>query len=71
MRNNLLEDLDCVLQRDCIDNEFGLEVLNLVERRKTLSIIEEPHPAGINFIDGAFMIEGKDIRKEASHLAGT
>ena len=55
--NNLLEDLDCILQCDSIDDEFGLEVLYLVERREALRVIEEPHPSGINLIDGTLMIE--------------
>lgn len=57
MGDDLAEDINGVLQGYGVDDEFWMELVDLVGCGEALGIIEEAHAFGIYLIDGAFMVE--------------
>ena len=69
VRDHLLEHRDGVLQRNGIDQQFGLKRLYFFEGRKALAVVGKPHALGVALKDCHLVIEAQQVDEEASHLA--
>ena len=70
MRNDFVEDLKRVFERYTIDDQIGTEGVDLVHRGETLRVVEKTHALGVHLVDGTFVVEGKQVDEERTHLSG-
>ena len=64
IRNHLLKDRNGIFQRNCIDEQFGLERLDLLVGREALTVVGEAHPFGIALEDGHFVVKAQQVDEE-------
>ena len=70
-RQHFPEGFNGVLDRHCIDDEFGLEIPNLVQLRKAIAVIHESQTFRPHIVHRRLMLKTDDIRKERAHLTGS
>ena len=66
---HLLEHRNSVFQRDGIDQQFRLELLNFLIRREALTIVGKAHALGITLKDSHLVVEAQQVDEETSHLS--
>ena len=67
--NHLFEHRDSIFQRDSIDEQLGLKLLDLLVGGKALTIIGKAHALRIAFEDSHLVVETQQVDEEASHLS--
>ena len=67
--NHLLEHRDSIFQRDSIDEQLGLKLLDLLVGGEALTIIGKAHALRIAFEDSHLVVETQQVDEETSHLS--
>ena len=71
IRYDLAKHIQCVLQRNGIDNQFGSKVANFFKRCKSLRVVHETQSLGIYVIYGRFVFEAEQVHEKRTHFSGT
>ena len=69
IRNDLLKYRDGVFQRDAIDQQFRLKLLDLIVGGETLTVIGEAHSFGISLKNCHLVVETQQVDEETTHLS--
>ena len=64
IRDHLLEDGNGVFQRNCVDEQFGLERLDFLIGREALTVVGEAHPFGVALKDSHFVVKAQQVDEE-------
>ena len=69
VRYHLFKHRYSIFQRHCINQQLGLEFLNLLERGETLTIVSKPHAFGVSLKHSHLVVKTQQVDEERTHLS--
>ena len=71
VRLHLLEDIKGMLERYGVDNEVGLEGINLVHRGEALGVVHKAQSPGVDIENCCLVLKAEQVNEEGAHFAGS